>query len=337
LVSFAVLGCGRISDVHLKAIEKSQNAKLVAVCDILEEKAKEKGLAYGVPYYVDLEEMLKKQKPDVVVIGTPSGMHGEHTIMCANYGANILCEKPIEVTKEKIDNMIAVCKEKKVLLGGIFQRRMYSAAIEAKKAVSEGKIGDLILCDGYFKYHRSQKYYNSDDWRGTWALDGGGALMNQCIHGIDILLMVCGDIESVTARCSTLARDIEVEDTAVALVKYKNGAVGVIEGTTALSDGFDTVFQIHGKQGNISFGDGCFYSWDVKGQTAPEILDSLGGKNCGWQNSYNGHTFLVDDMAHCVMEGKAPYIPGEEARKAVDVILAIYKSSKYNKEIKVYD
>jgi len=206
MVTFAVLGCGRISEVHLKAVSEAKGVRLVAVCDIDEGKASAKAEEYNVPYYLDLEKMLQAERPQAVIIGTPSGMHCEHTVICANYGANVLCEKPLEITKEKIDRMISVCSEKGVKLGGIFQRRTYSGAIETKKAIDEGLIGKLILCDGYFKYHRSQEYYNSDAWRGTWDLDGGGALMNQCIHGIDLLLNLCGDIESVTAKCATMAR-----------------------------------------------------------------------------------------------------------------------------------
>lgn len=337
MVSFVVVGCGRISEIHLKAIEKAKNARLAAVCDIVEEKAKEKALLYNVPYYTDLEEMLKKEKPDVAIIGTPSGMHGEHTIKCAGHGAHVLCEKPIEITREKIDSMINVCREKGVLLGGIYQRRTYSGAIAAKKAIEDGQIGKLILCDGYFKYHRSQEYYDSDSWRGTWSLDGGGALMNQCIHGIDMLLMLCGDIMSVTAKCETLARSIEVEDTAVILVKYKNGALGVIEAATSLSEGSDTIFEIHGAQGNISFGDSCFYKWQtIDNSPTPCVTDSMGGKNCGWAEE-DGHRILVEDMAQCVLTGKSPLIPPEEARRAVDVILAIYQSAKTGKEAFIND
>lgn len=334
MVNFAVLGCGRISEVHLKAVDEAYNAKLVAVCDIVAEKAMASAQQYNVPYYTDLEDMLKSEKPQVVIIGTPSGMHGEHAIMCANYGANVLCEKPIEITKKKIDEMIAVCKEKGVMLGGIFQRRTYSGALETKKAIENGLLGKLLLCNGYFKYNRSQEYYDSDDWRGTWKLDGGGALMNQCIHGIDMLIMLCGDIESVTANCVTLARDIEVEDTAVVLVKFKNGAVGVIEGATSIHKGEDTVFKIYGTNGSISFGDSAFYNWETSDATnPPEIYDSLGGVNCGWVNVSEGHRLIVEDMAQCVVTGKSPVIPAEDARKAVDVILAIYESSKQNREV----
>lgn len=338
MVKFAVIGCGRISEIHLKAIQQAKDAQLVAVCDVIEQKAKEKAMQYNVPYYLDMVEMIEKEKPQVVIIGTPSGMHAQHTVICANHGVNVLCEKSLDISKESIDTMIKVCEDNNVKLGGIFQRRTYTAALETKKAIDKGLIGKLVLGDGYFKYSRKQEYYDSDTWRGTWALDGGGALMNQCIHGIDMLLMLCGDIESVTAKCGTLTRNIEVEDTAIVLVKFKNGAFGVIEGTTSLADGEDTIFDICGDKGGISFGDNKFLKWNTTDcSAAPTVEDSLGGKNCGWVGASEGHKLIVQDMAECIMYDREPIIPPQQARKAVDVILAIYESAKTNKEVFIYD
>lgn len=336
MVRFAVLGCGRISGSHIPAVQQARDAELVAVCDIVEEKAREKGEAASVPYFTDLTAMLEEARPDVVIIGTPSGMHAEHTIICAEHGVNVLCEKPLDVTAEKIDAMIEACERNRVKLGGIFQRRTYTAALETRKAICEGKLGKLILCDGYFKYNRDEEYYQSDGWRGTWALDGGGALMNQCIHGIDMMMWLCGDVESVTAHCRTLARNIEVEDTAVILVQFKNGAVGVIEGATSMAKGEDTIFAIRGESGGVTFGDDSFYQWELNDDTPPPaVKDSQGGKNCGWVGVWEGHTHLVQDMAECVMTGREPVIPAREARKAVDFILAVYESSKNHKEVKL--
>ncbi len=336
MVKFAVLGCGRISAVHLDAVDKAKNAYLAAVCDINEEKAKKKSSRYNVPYYTDLETMLTSVKPDVVIIGTPSGMHGEHAKICARHGVNVLCEKPLEITKQKLDDMIDVCQKCGVKLGGIFQRRTYTGALITKDAIDSNKLGKLILCDGYFKYSRTQEYYDSDAWRGTWELDGGGALMNQCIHGIDMLIMLCGDIESVNAKCETKARNIDVEDTAVIIVKFKNGAIGVIEGTTSLVSGNETIFNINGTLGSITFGDSEIKEWIVNGGTKPKAYsDTLGGKNCAWQSVSDGHRLLVENMADAVLFNTPVLIPPNEARKAVDVILAIYKSAKLNKEVEV--
>ncbi|MFU0799922.1 MAG: Gfo/Idh/MocA family oxidoreductase [Xylanivirga thermophila] len=337
-VKFAVLGCGRISEIHLKAIKNAPNAELAAVCDIVEEKAKQAAIANGLDrWYTNLDDMLAKEDIDVVNICTPSGMHSEHAIAVARTGRHVLCEKPLDVTREKMEDMIDECKRSGVLLGGIFQRRTSSAANNTKKAIEGGKLGSLILADASLKYYRSQEYYDGDPWRGTWELDGGGALMNQGIHGIDLIQWMMGGIDSVYANCATLARKIEVEDTAVILVKFKNGALGTIEGSTAVYPGQDTIFSIQGEKGTISFGDKGFYCWKFMGkdEEAPEVSDSLGGINCGWNDLNFGHTIQVQDMAEAVLENRQPMVTGEDAKKAVEIILAIYESSKTGKEVKL--
>lgn len=334
MVRFAVIGCGRISQVHLKALSEAKNAQLCAVCDIIEEKAKKRALEYNVPYYLDIETMLKEQKPDAALIGTPSGMHGEHAEICAVNGVNVLCEKPLEITTEKIDRMIRVCEENHVKLGGIFQRRTYTAAVASKNAINSGNIGTPVFCSGTFNYSRTQEYYDSDAWRGTWALDGGGALMNQAVHGIDMLIMLGGDVKSVFAKCETKARNIEVEDTAAAIIKYKNGALGVMEAATSLKDGQETVLSVSGTDGMISFGDSEILTWNTKdGSAAPSVTDSMGGKNCAWTGVFEGHRLLVENMADAIENGTPLLIPACDARKAVDVILAIYRSSQTGKEV----
>ena len=334
MVRFAVIGCGRISQVHLKALSEAKNAQPCAVCDIIEEKAKKRALEYNVPYYLDIETMLKEQKPDAALIGTPSGMHGEHAEICAVNGVNVLCEKPLEITTEKIDRMIRVCEENHVKLGGIFQRRTYTAAVASKNAINSGNIGTPVFCSGTFNYSRTQEYYDSDAWRGTWALDGGGALMNQAVHGIDMLIMLGGDVKSVFAKCETKARNIEVEDTAAAIIKYKNGALGVMEAATSLKDGQETVLSVSGTDGMISFGDSEILTWNTKdGSAAPSVTDSMGGKNCAWTGVFEGHRLLVENMADAIENGTPLLIPACDARKAVDVILAIYRSSQTGKEV----
>lgn len=337
-VRFAILGCGRISGLHLDAVKNAPNAELAAVCDVIEEKSRQAALNNGLTHwYTNFDHMLAKEDIDVVCICTPSGMHCEHAITAAASGRHILCEKPLDVTHDKLDRMIGACREANVLLGGIFQRRTNLAAMNARKAVSEGKLGRILMASASLKYYRDQEYYDSDSWRGTWALDGGGALMNQGIHGIDMLQWLVGDIESVYARCATLARHIEAEDTAAAVVKFENGALGVIEGATSVYPGQDTIFTIHGEKGTISLGDKGFYVWDFMEDSGkpPEAGDGFGGVNCGWAATNSGHIQLVRDMAEAVLNGRQPMIPGAEARKAVDLVLAIYESSKTGTEIKI--
>lgn len=335
-VGFALIGCGRISDNHLDAIENAPHAKLVAVCDIIEQKAKVIAEKYGCNYYTDYIKMLECEKIDVCSILTPSGYHSEIGCEVAKRGVNVFCEKPIDVTKEKADQLIECCKNNNVKLGCVFQRRTYDAAIKTKEAVERGYLGRVTLADAYLKYYRDDEYYASADWRGTLELDGG-ALMNQSIHGIDMINWIMGGIESVCADCRTYVWDIEAEDTAVIRVKYKNGAMGVIEGTTTAYSGLETIFAVHGTKGSIIFGDKGFYMWDLmdKSIPVPEITNSMGGVNCQYNETNFGHIYLVEDMAMAVLEDRAPMISGEEARKAVDIILASCKSSDINMEVKV--
>lgn len=340
ITKFAIIGCGRISENHLDAIEHAPHAKLVAVCDIIEEKAKKAAVENGLDkWYTDIEEMLNQEDIDVCCILTPSGMHCEHACIVAKHKINVLCEKPLDVTREKMEKMIKCCKGNNVKLGAIFQRRTYDGAIRTKEAIENGSLGIVTLADASLKYYRDQAYYDSGEWRATWELDGGGALMNQGVHGIDMLSWMMGGIKSVYANCETLAWNIEVEDTAVVNVKFKNGALGVIQGTTTAYPGLDTVFSIHGTQGSVSFGDEDYYYWKLANPDIPkpEIIGSMGGINCQYSTNNFGHTYLVEDMALAVAENRQPMITGEEAKKSVEVILAIYESARTGKEVFLED
>lgn len=335
-VKFAVIGCGRISENHIDAIQNAPHAELAAVCDIIEEKAKNTAQRCGLDkWYTDIETMLNSEDIDVCCILTPSGMHCEHTCLAARHKVHVLCEKPLDVTKEKMERMISCCKENNVKLGAIFQRRLYEGAIRAREAIFNGDLGTVTLADASLKYYRDQQYYDSADWRATWELDGGGALMNQGVHGIDMLNWLMGGIRSVYANCQTLAWNIEVEDTAVVNVKFNNGAIGVIQGTTTAYPGLDTIFSIHGTKGSISFGDNGFYYWRLENseRTEPDISGSMGGVNCQYNTTNFGHRYLVEDMALAVLNGREPMITGAEAKKSVDIILDIYESSRTGREV----
>jgi len=337
-IRFGIIGCGVIAPNHAKAIVGNDRAELVAVCDIVEEKAKDFQQKFNVPhYYTDYKEMLKRDDIDVVCICTPSGMHADMTIDAANAGKHVFCEKPIDISSEKMTQMIKACRENNVKLGCVFQRRLMKEAIETKKAIESGEFGKIVLADAYLKYYRSQEYYDSAGWRGTWELDGGGALMNQGVHGIDLIMWLVGDVESVFARCETLARNIDVEDTAVAVLKFKNGAVGVIEGTTSVYPAQDTRFEIHGEKGSVIFSDSGFKQWRKVGEdtdTFPDIEnEKVGGSDNPTSISQSGHNLLIDDMISAILEDRDPMITGESARKAVDLILAIYESARTGKEV----
>ena len=335
---FAIVGCGVISPFHAKSIVANEKAELVAVVDVIEEKAKKLAEEYNVPYvYTSYEEMLKRDDIDVVNVCVPSGLHAEVAIAAARAGKHVFCEKPLDVTLEKMDAMIQAVKENNVKMGVVYQRRTFPAAIAARKAIQEGKLGKLVLGDAYLKYYRDQAYYNSAGWRGTWELDGGGALMNQGVHGIDLIQWMVGEVESVFARSAALVRDIEVEDTAVAVLKYKNGAFGVIQGTTSVYPGMETRFEIHGEKGTIIFTDSGIQEWKFidSNETSPEVEGTLAPSSDPRNISSNGHYILIDDMIQAIREDRDPMVTGEEASKAVKLILAIYESARTGKEVKL--
>ncbi|MFE5323902.1 Gfo/Idh/MocA family protein [Paenibacillus sp. NPDC056579] len=338
-IRFAVIGAGVIAPLHARAIQQHPEAELVAFVDSVKEKAEKLAKEYGVSeVYGDIRELLQESDVDAVCICLPSGLHSEVTIAAAEAGKHVLCEKPLDITLASMDAMIAACRSHKVKLATVFQKRTTELAIQVRKAVQEGKLGKLVLGDAYLKYYRSPEYYKSADWRGTWAVDGGGALMNQGVHGIDIIRWIMGDVDSVFAYAAPLVRDIEVEDTAVAVVRYKNGAFGVIQGTTSVNPGQEPRFEIHGEHGSIIYGDSGIKLWKtIDGEEPPAAAASskAEGSNDPQAISNDGHYILIDDLIHAIREDRDPLISGEEARKAVELILAIYESARTGREVKL--
>ncbi|MCJ7841227.1 Gfo/Idh/MocA family oxidoreductase [Lederbergia sp. NSJ-179] len=324
----AIVGTGVISKLHVQAISDHPEAELVAICDIDLQKAEEwvREFAPKASAYSNHKEMFEKEDIDIASICVPSGLHADVAISAAEAGIHVLCEKPLDIRRDKMAQMIETCRNHNVKLGCVYQRRTLSSAILTRQAIQEGKLGKLVLGDAYLKYYRSPEYFQSAGWRGTWELDGGGALMNQGVHGIDLIQWMVGDIESVFAYAAPLVRDIEVEDTAVVVVKYKNDAFGVIQGTTSVYPGQETRFEIHGEKGSIIFGDSGIKQWKFLESDEPIPQTEKEDK---------GHYLFVDDMIKAVRENREPLVSGEEARKAVDVILAIYESVKTGKEIKI--
>lgn len=344
-VGFAVVGCGVIGPWHAKAISLAPQCELVALCDIEVEKAQKLAAEYGnVPCYADHRKMLKNE-PDVdaVCVCVPSGLHWRIAVDAAKAGRHVLSEKPLDITLRTMDKMIAACRAAKVKLGCIFQRRTTAMTKAARQIVQEGRLGKLVLADCYMKYYRSPAYYKSAGWRGTWELDGGGALMNQGVHGIDQLLYVAGDVECVTAHAAPLVREIPVEDTAVAILRFKNGAFGVIEGTTSVTPGMSCRTELHGENGTLVFNDSGLVKFALAEEKAgiakdaelkieePEPPKSAASDPRAL--SVLGHMVQVMDMADSILADREPMVPGEEARKAVELILAIYKSARTGKSV----
>lgn len=347
-VGFAVVGGGTIGQRHINCIKEAEGARLVAVCDIRPEVAKEMAEKNGVAAYVDLGEMLKRDDIDVVNICTPSGLHADAILQCAAAGKHVITEKPLDITLEKIDKAIKACKEAGVKLACIFQNRLAPTNMMIKRFIEEGGLGRLLIGTASVLWYRTQEYYDTGGWRGTWAMDGGGSLMNQSVHTIDLLQWFMGPVESVIGYTGILAHKIETEDTGIAIVKFRNGAVGTILGTTCAYPGVATMVQLFGEKGSIISDNNKLKVWKMRKGTKEEekeeeerMLKAYGGLRVESGSAdpaavaKEGHLIQIEDMVKAVRENRDPIITGEDARHAVEIILAIYESARTGKEVKL--
>ena len=348
-LGFGIIGCGVISSAHLGAIATCPEAELVAVCDIDEEKGRKCAADHGnVTFYKNYLEMVKDPAVDVVCICTPSGLHGDGVIAAAKAGKNVFCEKPLDISHERMSRMIEAVDKANVKMGCVFQGRTEKTSITARQAIIDGQLGKMTLGDAFMKYYRSRAYYASAGWRGTWALDGGGALMNQGVHGIDLLMWVMNSpVDRVFARMDHLVRDIEVEDTCGASLLFKNGALGTIIGTTSCNPGEPRRLELHGDLGTICISESKISRYakttepdglakDQEETSTPDNSAKQEGISSNPANfGLSGHAFLVDDLVHAIKENREPYITGRSARRAVDLILAIYESARKGKDVQV--
>lgn len=333
-MGFGIIGCGAISNMHAGAIMKIEDAELIACADVNEKSLADFSAKYGITPYNDFKKMLNDKRVDTVCVCTPSGLHKKFCVEAAMSGKHIVVEKPMALTTADCDEIIKTCDENNVKLEVISQNRFKDSFKLVKSMVEEGKLGRIVSADIYMKYYRSPEYYGASNWKGTWAMDGGGALMNQGIHGVDILLFIMGNVKSVFGYARTLARDIEVEDTASAVVEFKNGALGVIQGTTSVTPGYPRKMEINGTEGSITLIDGDITIWDIKGIEKPEFKATLGhSHNDPMAFNTEGHVLQITDLIHAVKTDSEPYVSHREGRRPVELITAIYKSSETGKRV----
>lgn len=336
-IGFGIIGAGMIAATHAAAVKSNSNCHLVGVFDSVKGKAKafcEKN--GGIPYE-DQEEFFANPEIQAVSIATPSGVHLESALAALRAGKHVIIEKPLEITPERCDQILALAREKNLKVSGVFQSRFYAAPRLIKKAIDEGRFGKLTLVDAQIKWFRSQEYYDSGAWRGTWAIDGGGALMNQGIHAIDLLTWFAGPAEEVQAFTATLNHErIEVEDTAVAAVRFKNGALGVIEGATSVYPGFLKKIEICGTDGSVVLEEEALKTWTFK-KEKPEDAEIrkqfsgnefAGGAADPGAINYEGHRLQFQDFAEAIIEDRPLFLSGDQASQAVRLICAIYKSAQ---------
>jgi predicted dehydrogenase len=336
---FALVGAGMIASFHLKALSEIQGAKVVAVVDsvpaALERFQAKHGLDCG--YYSSLPPALERRDVDIVIVCTPSGAHMDPAVAAAEAGKHIVVEKPLEVTLERCDRIIQACDRNKVKLCTIFPSRFADANRTLKAAVDAGRFGKLTLGETTCKWWRAQAYYDQGGWRGTKALDGGGALMNQAIHNVDLLLWLMGPVTHISGFTALLAHErIEVEDTAVACLRFKSGALGVIQATTSVYPGLPKTIAIHGDKGSAVVEQEDLLRWEFAAE-APEDKDirqrfaqkvgASGGSSDPSAISHEYHRRQLADFVEAIQSGRSPAVDGREGRRAVETILSIYESA----------
>ncbi len=333
-VGFGVIGLG-IGVLHAQKIAELEGCRLIAVADS-DPRRCEPVRDLACECHADYRQMLENPDIDVVCVCTPSGMHARTAIDCALAGKHVLVEKPIDTRLEAADELIAVCERQRVKLGVVSQLRFCDASQKAKSALGAQVLGRLVLGDLYMKFYRGQEYYDSATWRGTKALDGG-ALMNQGVHGLDLLLWMMGPVAEVRGHALSLARRIEVEDTAAAVVRYRCGAIGVIEATTSVWPGQPQRLEIHGERGTIALAGTertFIQTWRTLDQPQnrlgedEEQIESVGGPLGPFSGGGVPHRRQIADMAAAVREDRPPAVTGHDGRRVVELVHAIYRSSE---------
>jgi predicted dehydrogenase len=341
-VRYAIIGGGGIGKFHAQALAKIPGAKLVAIADHDEAKARELAASYNAKAYGQYRQMLECCQVDAVCICVPSGMHEIVAIACIEAGKHVLVEKPLEIRTDRCDRMIAAAARKGVLLGCVFQSRFSDAASWLKQAVDGGRFGKSVLGNAHIKWHRSSEYYDNSDWHGKKKLDGGGALINQGIHQVDLLRWLMGPVRTVSAMTKCIAHNgLEVEDLAVAILEFENGALGTIEATTAVWPGGPARLEIHGTTGSAVIEDGRLVLWqfrkrlpiDAKIEKAIEANQASGLGSAAADPfaslDTEGHRRQLKDFTKAIQTGGQPFVDGHEGRKAVELIKAIYESAAH--------
>jgi predicted dehydrogenase len=335
-IRFGIVGTGAIAPFHAKAIQSIEGAQLIGVASRTRENAQRFAQDHGASFVAaDALELVRHPQIDAIAITTPSALHREPALAAIAAGKHLMIEKPIDATVEGTDEILAAAKAKGVLVGSIFQARFGDGARAIKAALDEGRFGRLVLCSAYVKWHRAPSYYTG--WKGKLALDGGGAVINQAIHAVDLLQWFAGMPSEVfgwtTRRVHTA---IESEDTACAALKFASGALGTIEASTALWPGWSRRVEICGEFGSAAMEDDDISRWDFRdARPADEKIRSTresgamgSGASSPMAIGFEGHLRQFEDFVAAIRENRAPIIDGYEARKAVALVRAIYESAE---------
>ena len=349
-----IVGAGTIGVVHARALADIEGARVVAVAEPREEAGRALAEEHDAAWCPGIEDLLARDDVDVVTLGTPSGMHPDQTVLAARAGKHVITEKPLAITLDGADRMIDACREAGVTLSVIFQNRFNPDAMRLKRAVEAELFGRPVLANAFVHWRRTEDYYAAaGGWRGTWELDGGGALMNQSIHTIDLLQWVMGPVESLAAYAATLVHRIEAEDTASATLRFASGALGTIQGSTAADRNWPVKLEIRGSAGAATLEGTRLTTWEPEREVdeaellttwEPErevdeaelltrrdramVAGAVPGEPFG-----TAHRRQLREIFAALREGRRPPVPGEEARKALEIVLAIYESARTGERV----
>ena len=340
-IRFAVIGVGGIGRLHVKSMQELDTTQVTALCNRQGGESQQLAQQIGAAWESDYQSVVKRDDVDAVTICTPSGTHMDIALAAIQAGKHVLVEKPIEITLPRIDRILNAATAANVKLGCMFQTRMRRGAQHVRRAVNDGRLGKLLLANAFVQWHRSADYYNTT-WRGTLDLDGGGALINQAIHSIDLLQWLAGPVDELYARTNTMVHTIEAEDTASAMISFANGAQGVIQAATSLKFGHPARVELHGSKGSIILQEGRIVRWKLDAADEHEEAEMLALEQSDGSGSQDPTAIgnaaqreQIADFVDAILQNRSPLISGDEARHSVEIIRAIYHSSKIKQSVRL--
>ena len=337
-MNIGILGGGNISDTHARAAAAIPGVTVAACYGSNRERTAKLAAQHQAAVYDSLDEFLAHRPMEIVAIGSPSGLHAEQGIAAARRGLHVLSEKPLDITTRRADELIEACRTAGVKLGVFFQDRLRPAVAQIKRMLDDGALGKPVMIAGRVRWSRPPEYYSGSKWRGTWKLDGGGALMNQAIHTVDLVQWMFGPVSRVSASVATRVHDIEVEDTAAAVLEFTSGAIGTIEATTSLFPGYPRRLEVTGSEGTIVLEDDKIVRMDLRTASRAETAAAVAApppENVASPvvSDASAHQRVIEDFIRAIREDRIPATDGREARRSVELVETIYAAARKRRSI----
>ena len=335
IIRIGLIGGGNITETHARAVRSIPGTEITAIFGSNPDKVERLCREHGGQPYMDLEEFLAHRPMDMVVIGSPSGLHATQGIAAIQAGLHVLTEKPIDISTQRADQLIRAAEQRGVKLGVIFQDRLKPEICRLKEYLRSGVLGNPILADARVKWYRPPEYYANSRWRGTLALDGGGALINQGIHTVDLLLWLLGDVIRVQARTKTALHKIEGEDTAVAILEFANGAVGLLQATTSIYPGYARKIEITGSEGTLILDNDRIVATDLRHKSAmvhSDVSPASESASSPVVSDIRAHRAVLEDFIGTVQQNGTPVCDGRDGRRSLSVVEAIYRSARTSQQ-----